>query len=208
MSLKDLEEYKTSQEMAIGKLSVLDPEGDACTEWIPFRDHLWGKPLNTFLVEEEVVERDDRPIKAVPADPPVTRSVATLHSSLPWEIGSRKILVRSEYKEAEEAAVRANKPNTHAFVVGGQPGIGLFPSPPHRLQNLIFDQGNPFFYFTSSCAVSCLSSQQYCRLPLPTRSFSTKAVSPSYQTSTTATNISRYVSHKTNIPVGYGFSLT
>ena len=132
MSLEDLRKYIPVQEAAISKLSVLDPEGDDCAEWIPFRDHLWGKPLNTFLVEEEAVERDLKPIKAVPANLPITRSVAIISPTAPppWYTSFRKILVRSEYKEAEEAAVLANRPVTDAFVVCGQPGIGVFPSPP------------------------------------------------------------------------------
>ena len=131
MSLKDLDRYISVQETAISKLSVLDPEGDKCVQWIPFRDHLWGKPLNTFLVEE-AVERDVKPIKAVPTNPPIPRSVAIIPSTAPppWNTACRKILVRSEYKEAEEAAVSANGPVTDAFVVCGQPGIGVPPSPP------------------------------------------------------------------------------
>ena len=130
MLLKDLVEYISVQETALNELSDLDPKGNDCAEWTPFRDHFWGKPLETFLVEEPV-ERDDKPIKAIPIDPPVKRSVINLENvSRSWNMKSRKILVRFEYKEAEEAAVSANKPNTHVFLVCGQPGIGVFPSPP------------------------------------------------------------------------------
>jgi len=132
MSLKDLVKYISAQETAISKLSVLDPKGNDCAEWIPFRNHLWGKPPNTFLVEEEAVERDNEPIKAVPIDPPLRRSVANLPPtiSVALNIRSQKILVRSEYKEAEEAALSTIKSNLQVFVVCGQPGIGLFLSPP------------------------------------------------------------------------------
>jgi len=132
MSLEDLRDHTAVQEAAIDKLSGLDPKGDACAEWIPFRDHFWGKPLDTFLVEE-LVERDVKPIKAVPTNIPFTCSVATISPSVPppWVMENRKILVRSEYKEAEEVAVSSvNEPNAHAFVVGGQPGIGMFHLPP------------------------------------------------------------------------------
>ena len=141
MSLRDLVKYISVQEEAIIKLSVLDPEGEDCAQWIPFRDYFLGK--DSFLVDEPV-ERDDKPLKAVPIDPPLTRTVTTIHPSISYYMASRKILVRSEYKEAERAAVLANEPDVEVFVVSGQPGIGL-PSPPHRLQNLMFDQENLFF---------------------------------------------------------------
>ena len=122
--------YAPVQEKAISKLSVLDPGGEDCVDWIPFRDYFWGKTLDTLFVEEPV-ERDDKPIKAFPVHPPLMRTVATIppHISLPFSFMSQKVLVRSEYKEAERAAVLANKPAVQVFVISGQPGIGL-PSPP------------------------------------------------------------------------------
>jgi len=209
MPLSDLVKYIPVQEQAISQLSVLDPKGEDSVEWIPFRDSLWGKPLETFLVEEETVERDDDPIKAVPIHPPVTRSVATVHPTafLPWDLRSQKILVRSEYKEAEEAALLANESSFQIFVVSGQPGIGP-PSPPHRLQNLTFDQENLFFYFTSSCAASRSSSPQYFRILLPPQFFSTRAVSPSSVNTRTTACIPRYISHQANTSTGYGFLST
>jgi len=45
-SLKDLIKYISAQETAISKLSaILDPKGDSCALWVPFKDHFWGKPL-------------------------------------------------------------------------------------------------------------------------------------------------------------------
>jgi len=129
MSLEDLRKYILVQEAGISKLSVLDPKGGSSVQWIPFRDHFWGKPMNTFPFEE-LVDRDVKPIKAVPANPPITRAVVIVPPTvpLPLNINLRKILVRSEYKEAEEAAVSANRPDTDTFVVCGQPGIGTLPS--------------------------------------------------------------------------------
>ena len=69
-------------------------------------------------------------------------TVATLPESLPdiWGIDSGKVLVRTDYHEALNAAVLANKALVTVFVVGGQPGTGELPSPfsLHPLLNLIF----------------------------------------------------------------------
>jgi len=135
MSLEDLRDHTAVQEAAISKLSGLDPKGDACARWILFRNHFWGAPLDTFIVDNEMVERDlENPIpEFVPTNIPYTCSVATISPMVPppWNMESQKILVRSEYKEAEEAVVlSANRPNTEAFVVSGQPGIGMFHLPP------------------------------------------------------------------------------
>lgn len=152
MSLKDLVRYISVQETAISKLSVLSPEGNHFAKWIPFRDHFWGKPLATFLVEESV-ERDDKPIKAVPVDPSAKRSIINLPPtmSLTWRMDSPKILVRSEYKEAEEEAASANRPGTHVFVVCGQPEIGVFPSPPSLAESDIRSGKSVFVLYLLIC---------------------------------------------------------
>jgi len=93
------------------------------------------RPLlgETPSLVEEPVERDNEPIKAVPIDPPVKRSVAIIDPTMvaiSWCVQCQKILVRSEYKEAGKAALLANEADTDVFLVCGQPGIGVFPSPP------------------------------------------------------------------------------
>jgi len=82
---------------------------------------------------QEVVERDDDPIddEDVPAGTiPGSALVAPIPGSLPnvWNSYSKRILVRSEYGETEQAALSANENNKDVLLVAGHPGIGLFPS--------------------------------------------------------------------------------
>ncbi len=119
-------------------------------DWATFRSSVWGNPLALGLewrrevdmvtpldasggvdAQQEVqmdidvgveAEGDDRPASE---DAPAT--IMDLPGSLPdvWDLQSEKILVRSEYEEAEQAALKANEGNYNAFLVGGQAGIGL-----------------------------------------------------------------------------------
>jgi len=136
MQLSDLVKHIPTQEEAIRRFAPgLDPNTPACTLWRGFRDSLWGKGIESFLKEEEV-DRGLNPVKTVPTPPPLpnqshpTHVVAIIPESLPptWDIKSQKILVRSEYKVAEEAALSIDEPGIDMFVVNGQPGIGSFPS--------------------------------------------------------------------------------
>lgn len=45
-----------------------------------------------------------------------------------WDLPNGRILVRSEYHEAERAALSANDVGTSVFMVTGNPEIDLFPS--------------------------------------------------------------------------------
>jgi len=93
---------------------------------------------------EEPVRRDDNPVEdseIFPDTIPATRFVANVPGILLGSIGlnyrSRRILVRSEYEEAERAALLATRNCMNPFVVTGQPGIGrsptsLDPSTTHR----------------------------------------------------------------------------
>ncbi len=120
--------------------------------WATFRSSVWGNPLALGFewqwevdmvtpldasrgvdAQQEVqmdidadveAEGDDRPLSE---DAPAT--IMDLPGSLPdvWDLQSEKILVRSEYEQAEQAALKANtsKGSYDAFLVGGQAGIGL-----------------------------------------------------------------------------------
>ena len=121
MSLKDLTDHINDQEEAISKLfHGIDSETMACTEWREFRDSLWGRGLETLQGEEKVERDGSIPVEDVAL--PDNRIIATLpHILAP---GTPKILVRSEYDEAERETVLASERRS-AFVVCGQRGIGL-----------------------------------------------------------------------------------
>ena len=128
MSLRDLEEHIKVQEEAIAQFAAgLKANTPNCSIWGPFRDSLWGKGLDAFLKQEQV-ERGDRPVPTLPDPPP--RFVAFLPKTLPreWGLKGGKILVRSEYEEAEEVTLSANTSGNDVLVIGGQPGIGPPPS--------------------------------------------------------------------------------
>ena len=113
--------------------------------------------------------------------PPITRSTLTVPEPIlrEWASKSRKILVRSEYEETEEAANSAHDQGKDAFVVAGQPGIGVPPS--HsiiRRIRLTLNQESPSSYCTFLHAVSPLGSPQLCKPVKTTRFSSMKAVSP------------------------------
>ena len=95
-------------------------------------DTFWGKS-DLRLDTTEKVERDLPPLKA---DNSLTGEVVPDECEvkiLPrivnecWEIGCQKIFIRpDEYKETEESVVAASRQRRlHAFLVTGQPGIGL-----------------------------------------------------------------------------------
>jgi len=106
--------------------------------WDSFRTSVWGKDRASFQAEELMKRnhvKDIHPPPTPPDSPPFTLSVVTPPKDIPkpWNLSSRQILVRSDYIEAERAALLASK-DQDIFVVAGQPGIGLFPlSPPQDL---------------------------------------------------------------------------
>ena len=88
----------------------------------------------------EPVKRDDNPVDdlhLLSDTLPPTRSVLTPPKTVleAWGLSCQRVLVRSEYGETEEAARLSNNGGTNAFMVLGQPGIGVSPSPPvtHRI---------------------------------------------------------------------------
>jgi len=104
-------------------------EGDS---WVDLWRAAWNKDLDGLDTPEKV-ERDLHPIdnSLIPDAVPDERAIMLLPAALIgcWvDIECEKILVRSEYKEAEEFAVSAcsNKRRYRTVMVTGQPGIGLF----------------------------------------------------------------------------------
>ena len=136
MPLESLVEHSTVQTEAIDR--YLSEVGPMCPSslsvWDAFRSSIWKRGLE-FLQKEELVERDEKPIDDIHAllDPlPLTRSTLTLSAALPesWRPLCRRILVRSEYYETEQAVLWNNKDEANAFVVAGQSGIGSPPLTP------------------------------------------------------------------------------
>jgi len=134
MSFDMLKECTHIQNNAIAKLpsDAFSPEpSDDKASWEGFRKEFWGKGL-TFLEKQESVDRgsdlvadDDLPEKP----PSGTFPVMEVPKSLPITMGlsSTKIMVRSEYNEAEQAALLFIKLGVEVFVVSGTPGIGIIP---------------------------------------------------------------------------------
>ena len=133
MSLKDLVKFNTVQEDAISRVSAhstkpIRPLEPPHPDWRRFRRELWGKGLNSSRRKEKVVRDDTINDTDILPDPPSRfRFVVPFPKALPkiWSLESRRILARSEYYELEQAALLANKAGVDAFVVTGQPGIGL-----------------------------------------------------------------------------------
>ena len=124
---------------------------DACAAWETFRRSVWGYGLGFFDTEEAGFDRGDDPIDDFsiksedpfnpPLDPelppsqpsfdlvPARRQVMKIPPTLFEASGARsdRILIRSEYGHAERAALLARGSGAQAFLVTGQPGIGLFP---------------------------------------------------------------------------------
>ena len=137
MSLEDLYEHAPAQQEAINRLLV-DPTNPLrvpsldLAKWVRFRNAVWGEKEEPWLREEVITRDTEDPIEndcVLPDTLPHTRFVITPPESLPrvWALNSRQILVRDEYRIAEQAAISANKEWTHVFVVTGQSGIGLSP---------------------------------------------------------------------------------
>jgi len=137
----------TSQEESVSSLlhnylSPIHDSEDAPSSWEAFHNSYWGKGLD-FLQEKMLVERGENPVEdpTLPDLFPPTCSVLSPHPILAaaWALSSRKVLVRSEYYEAEEAALSANEEGKDVFIVTGQPGIGPSLSLPisHKISSLI-----------------------------------------------------------------------
>ena len=144
MSLRDLTLHTAAQANAIDEvlnngyyLTTSWPESAA---WHAFRDSVWKTGFASFQ-NEEPVERGDNPIKdseILPDIVPPTCLVANiprilfLATNLKW---TKRILVRSEYGEAEKATLDAAEDDVESFVVTGQPGI-VTPTPRFTVAHL------------------------------------------------------------------------
>jgi hypothetical protein len=128
MSLSDLVEHTDAQNEAItGVTSGLRSGTPWCTAWDAFRNSFWGADLNTFQRNQQVERDTTDPVSGIelPDDHPIVTLPVGI--TLPWGWGldiERDFLVRSEYDEAERAAVLSSGEARKVFVVGGQPGIG------------------------------------------------------------------------------------
>jgi hypothetical protein len=134
MSLEDLTQYIPTQTTAIKRLVQAGhfTSGPTSLAWTEFKDSVWKKGLESSQ-SQEPVERDEEPIDEdyVPADsvPPLAL-VATIPDTLPdvWGSFSKRILVRSDYHEAEQTVLSANANHKDALLVTGHHGIGSLPS--------------------------------------------------------------------------------
>jgi len=128
MRLEELIKFKPDQEHKINQLlkcgdCFVDSEDiDNPRSWVKFRNFIWGnaralEPLKGMDVE--VKEGD----KTILAAQPVVEIPKTIPENT-LGLDSSNILVRSEYAEAEQAALVANKKGYETFLVGGQVGIG------------------------------------------------------------------------------------
>ena len=133
MELKELVEYASDQEHKINQLigypgyfAEFEDHSDF-PSWPKLRNFLWGnvEALASLKTQEQLgaqtveVGEDDG---TAPATRPIVEIPTILAELLFLE--SSHILVRSEYEEAKQAALVANKAGVGAFLVGGQSGIG------------------------------------------------------------------------------------
>ena len=136
-TLRSLKTYVPDQEKRIGSLlrrsknPVFQHLGED-DSWVDLWHAAWNKDLDGLDTQEKV-KRDLHPIddSLIPDVVPDERAVMFMPASLNacWvDIECEKILVRSEYKEAEEFAISAcrNEEKYRTVMVVGQPGIGLF----------------------------------------------------------------------------------
>jgi len=128
-SLDQLGEYINIQNAGIKNLSPKAVTADfvGYDSWEKFRQQFWGKGLKS-LEKEEVIHIDPITEAFLPEKPPsdpylIMEAPEILPSAFTLE--SRSILVRSEYKETEKAALSSLKSNDWLFMICGTPGIGI-----------------------------------------------------------------------------------
>ena len=130
MSLQDLTEHVPALSSGIhelvGHADLFSHSGPIHSAWDTFRRSVWGKGVASFEFPGPI-EGD---ASALPETIPASRPVMEVPTTVPnfWDMDISRILVRSEFQEAERAALSANAMNMDAFVVAGQPEIGS-PSP-------------------------------------------------------------------------------
>ena len=107
---------------------ILNPS--ECAVWEKLRVKFWGKDLGS-LERELMVNRGDEPVSddILPGKtPPTSCLVIQIPNPLRrlLRLTSRAIMVRSEYNQAEEAALTSSE-SSGLFVVTGTQGIGMTP---------------------------------------------------------------------------------
>jgi len=116
-SLDQLNKYVDIQSAAVDKLprNTFTTEFIGHDRWEEFRKYLWGKGLESLEKQETTTHSDDDPYFVME----VPRSLPPI-----FLLDSASILVRSEYKEAEQAALSSLESGQSLFLVSGTPGIG------------------------------------------------------------------------------------
>jgi len=99
-------------------------------KWLGFWKSVWGKQDVDSLDRSERVNRGPDPIDDSLIFPDVIPSSCVAMAKPPatndvWNFDCENILVRSEYKEAEEVVLSACATRDRALVVIGQPGTGF-----------------------------------------------------------------------------------
>jgi len=128
--IPSLSDHTTAQAEKIDKLlgcpnSPLHTLNSDASYWEGFRNTFWRK--NSVPVQVEAVNRGNDP---VPSDLPTTCSTLKIPQPVlkAWSLKCQRILVWSEYKEAEDAVRSAHNQDRDVFMVDGHPGIGVLPS--------------------------------------------------------------------------------
>jgi hypothetical protein len=170
MRLEGLTQSVPAQTKAIdyllGNTNYFSTSWYESSSWVEFRDSVWKKGL-ADLQAREPFERGDDPVEdsqTLPDIVPTTRLVTNIPSILSHSVNLReqRVLVRSEYEEAEQAALLAFEEHIDAFAVTGQPGIGVFASHSTATALIRTDQERPCSCFGSSCDVSRSGSLLCC----------------------------------------------
>ena len=134
--MEELKAHVPDQTLKINRLIDCFVEDKKNSSWVTFRNSVWGiasasepSEWQGLEVQQEVGMDIDvdatgggKPTGAAPSARPVVKLPETLPHM--WGFDSSHILVRSEYEEAEKAALVAIKGHADAFLVIGQSGIG------------------------------------------------------------------------------------
>ena len=131
MSLEDLTQYAPAQTDAINRLIHAGhfTPGPISSAWTEFKESVWRTGIAS-LQAQEPVERDDDPVDDDDLVVPTATLVAIIPDTLPdvWHPSSQRILVRSDYYEAEITALSASEAGKGVFLATGHPGNGSLPS--------------------------------------------------------------------------------
>ena len=114
-SLDQLNKYVDIQSAAVDKLphNTFTTEFGSHHRWEEFRKYVWGKGLESLEKQETTTHGDPYFVMELPKSLP---PILLLESS--------SLLVRSEYKEIEQATLSSLESGQTLFLVSGTPGIG------------------------------------------------------------------------------------